>query len=81
MAIGWRQHKVLFMKEEPVKEKSKLSIKEFFSLGDVGRYFFRGKEANKPANVNVRIMHGINRLAIVIFLAGVIYIVLKHYIF
>ena len=68
------------MNKDPEKSKPKLSLKEFFSLGDVGRYFFRGKEANKPANVNVRIMHGINRLAIVIFLAGVIYIVFKFYI-
>ena len=68
------------MSTESEKPKPKLSLKEFFSLGDVGRYFFRSKEANKPANVNVRIMHGINRLAIVIFLAGVIYIVVKFYI-
>jgi hypothetical protein len=62
-------------------DKPKLSLKGFFSLGDVGRYFFRGRSEAKPANVNVRIMHGINKLAIVIFLAGVIYIVFKHYIF
>ena len=69
------------MNNEPENAKPKLSFKEFFSLGDVGRYFFRGKNSVKPANVNIKIMHGINRLAIVIFLAGVIYIVLKHYVF
>ena len=63
------------------KPKPNLSLKEFFSLGDVGKYFFRGKDAVRPANVNVKIMHGINRLAIVIFLAGVIYMVLKHFVF
>jgi len=62
------------------KDKSKLSIKEFFSLGEVGRYLFRGRSSDKPANVNVRIMHGINRLAIIIFLGGVIYIIIKFYI-
>lgn len=67
------------MSEETEKPKPKLTIKEFFSLGDVGRYFFRSREANKPANVNVKIMHGINRLAIVIFLAGVLYIVFRYY--
>lgn len=66
--------------DERLAGKSKLSLKEFFSLGDVGRYFFRSKDASKPASINVRIMHGINRLAIVIFLAGVIYIVVKFYI-
>ncbi len=68
------------MNNEPEKNKSKLSLRDFFSMGDVGRYFFRGKDAGKPVNINVRIMHGINRLAIVIFLAGVIYIIFKFYI-
>lgn len=67
------------MDTESEKTKPKLTVKEFFSLGDVGKYFFRSKESNKPANVNVKIMHGINRLAIVIFLAGVIYIVFRYY--
>jgi hypothetical protein len=68
------------MSQEEDKSKSKLSLREFFSMGEVGRYFFRKKDVNHPPNVNVRIMHGINRLAIVIFLAGVIYIVLKYYV-
>jgi len=68
------------MSVEPDKPKPKLTVREFFSLGEVGKYFFRSKDSNKPANVNIRIMHGINRLAIVIFLAGVIYIILKYYI-
>ena len=68
------------MIEKPVAPKSKNPIKDFFSLGDVGRYFFRGKDASKPTNANIKIMHGINRLAIAIFLAGVIYIVFKFYI-
>ena len=50
-------------------------------MGDVGRYFFRGKDSAAPTNVNIKIMHGINKLAIVIFLAAVVYIILKHYIF
>lgn len=69
----------LITKMESEKDKSKLTVKEFFSMGEVGRYFFRKKNSNKTTNVNTKIMHGINRLAIVIFLAGVIYIILKHY--
>ncbi|WP_317174766.1 DUF6728 family protein [Pedobacter ghigonis] len=36
-------------------------------------YFFRKKDPNRPTNVNIRIMHFINALAISIFLAGIIY--------
>ena len=68
------------MNPEQKKSEEKLTVKEFFSLGDVGRYFFRSKEEKKQANVNTRIMHGINRLAIIIFLAGAIFIIFRYYI-
>jgi len=64
---------VEFMNE--VKKKS--GLKEFFSLGEVGGYFFRKKDPNRPTNINIRMMHGVNKISIVIFLAGVIYIVFK----
>jgi len=58
-------------------EKKKGGFKEFFSLGEVGGYFFRKKDPNRPNNINIRMMHGVNRISIVIFLAGVIYIIFK----
>ncbi|MFD2582815.1 DUF6728 family protein [Pedobacter sp. GSP4] len=36
-------------------------------------YFFRKKDPNRPSNINIKIMHFINALAISIFLAGIIY--------
>ena len=69
------------MNSEQEKPKDKLSTKEFFSMGEVGRYFFRGKDAQKPANVNVRIMHGINKFSILVFLGAVIYMLLKRFLF
>lgn len=66
---------------EQERTKEKLSTKEFFALGEVWRYFFRGKNAAKPANVNVRIMHGINKFSILVFLGAVIYILLKKFVF
>jgi hypothetical protein len=71
----------LIMNSETEKPKAKLSAREFFSMGEVGQYFFRGKDAAKPVNVNVKIMHGINKFSIVIFLAAVIYMLLKHFVF
>jgi len=60
------------------EEGKKHSIKEFFSLGEVGGYFFRKKDPNRPSNINIKMMHGINRISIIIFLLGVIFIVLKR---
>ncbi|WP_316808573.1 DUF6728 family protein [Pedobacter agri] len=36
-------------------------------------YFFRKKDPNRPDNINIKIMHFINALAITVFLAGIIY--------
>lgn len=69
------------MNTKPKDDKSKLSLKEFFSMGEVGRYFFRGKNSATPTNTNIKIMHGINKISIVVFLAGVLYIILKFYVF
>lgn len=52
--------------------------RRFFALGEVGGYFFRRKDPSRPSNFNIRVMHGINRISIIVFLLGVIYLVLKH---
>jgi hypothetical protein len=57
------------------KRKDRGSWKEFFSLGEVGGYFFRKKDPNRPSNINIRMMHGINKISIVIFLLGLLYLV------
>jgi hypothetical protein len=57
--------------------KKKMSFREFFSLGEVGGYFFRKKDPNRPVNINIRMMHGINKISIVVFLGGVIYLIWK----
>jgi len=59
-------------------EKKKLSIREFFSMGEVGGYFFRKKDPSRPSNINIKMMHGVNKISIIIFLLGVIYIVIKR---
>lgn len=60
------------------QKRKKGSWKDFFSLGEVGGYFFRSKDPSRPSNINIKMMHGINKISIVIFLLGVIFIILKH---
>jgi hypothetical protein len=57
----------------------KSSWKDFFRLGEVGGYFFRGKDKSRPTNVNLRMMHGVNKISIIMFLLGVIFLVLKRF--
>jgi hypothetical protein len=61
-------------------EKKKLSIREFLSLGEVGGYFFRKKDSSRPLNINIKMMHGINKISIAVFLIGVLYLILKRFI-
>lgn len=53
--------------------------KQFFSLGEVGGYFFRKKDPSRPSNINIKMMHGINKISIVVFLLGVLYLILKRW--
>jgi hypothetical protein len=60
------------------EQKKKLSFREFISLGEVGGYFFRKKDPNRPSNINIRMMHGVNKISIAIFLMAVIYLIAKR---
>jgi hypothetical protein len=52
-------------------------LRNFFSLGEVGGYFFRKKDPSRPSNINLKMMHGINKISLLIFLVGVLYLVFK----
>ncbi len=64
-------------KDTPEGTVKKNSWKEFFSLGEVGGYFFRKKDPSRPSNINIKMMHGINKISVVVFLLGVIFLILK----
>ncbi len=66
------------MENQPGNKK-KLTLREFFSMGEVGGYFFRKKDPNRPSNINIKMMHGVNRLAIIMFLIGMIYFIIKRF--
>lgn len=40
-------------------------------------YFFRKKDPDRPVNFNIKVMHWINRIAILVFLAGIIYKIIE----
>ncbi|HMJ67779.1 MAG TPA: DUF6728 family protein [Cyclobacteriaceae bacterium] len=65
------------MEENQESGKKRNSLKEFFSFGEVGGYFFRKKDPNRPNNINIRMMHGVNKISIIVFLAGVLYLIFK----
>lgn len=67
------------METNKKSENSGRSIREFFTLGEVGRYFFRPKDKTRPTNINIRMMHGVNKISIIVFLLGVIFLIVKRF--
>ena len=49
----------------------------FFDLREVGKYYFRKKDSKKK-DINLRMMHGINKIALFMFLAAIIYLIIKR---
>ena len=62
-------------KNTPPARRSRL--REFFQVNEVFGYFFRGKDPERPSNINIRMMHGINKISMLIFLLGVVYLLFK----
>ena len=58
-------------------KRKKGTWRDFFSFGEVGGYFFRKKDPSRPSNINIKMMHGINKISIVIFLLGVLFLIFK----
>ena len=58
-------------------EKVKLTTKEVFDFGPVLGYFFRKKDPNRPSNFNIKVMHGINKISIIMFLICLTVIIIR----
>jgi len=53
-------------------------IKEYFKLGEVWGYYFRKKDPNRPTSFNLKMMHGINKISMLMFLICVIVIIVRR---
>lgn len=59
-------------------EKEKGGFKYFFDFSEVWGYYFRKKDPGNKPNLNLRMMHGINKMAILMFLAAFLYLLYKY---
>jgi len=60
------------------KKEDKNTWKDYFKLGEVAGYFFRKKDPNVKTNFNLRLMHGINKISIIMFLIAIFILVIRH---
>jgi len=58
-------------------QKDKFSMKDFFDFKEVFKYFFRKRGVDKRPEFSLRVMHGINKLSIVIFLIAIIILIIR----
>lgn len=49
-----------------------MNWKEYFKVSEVFTYYFRKRDPNQKESTNLRIMHGINKLSILMFLVAVV---------
>ena len=62
-------------KEQKEQKEDKEGIGYYFNLKEVLMYYFRKKDPNRPTNTNIKMMHGINKISMVLFLICLIVII------
>lgn len=69
---------VLLFKQINEMGKDKNALKDYFKFGEVAGYFFRKKDPDRPTNTSLKMMHGINKISIIIFLIALIVLITRH---
>ncbi|MBK6264913.1 hypothetical protein JKA74_07680 [Marivirga sp. S37H4] len=60
---------------EELNNSSSNNWKSYFQLGEVANYIkrlFGKKDPTAPSNINLKMMHGINKISIIMFLIAII---------
>ena len=66
------------MQEEQKQKEQKAGEKvNYFDFSEVLGYFFRKKDPNRPSNFNIKAMHTINKISILMFLFAVIVMIVR----
>ncbi len=58
-------------KEEEIKDEKK-GVGYYFGFMEVLTYYFRKRDPSRPKNFNIRAMHTINKISILLFLFALI---------
>ncbi len=60
--------------EKQEEENKKIN---YFDFSEVLGYFFRKKDPNRPKNFNIKAMHTINKISILMFLSALIVMIVR----
>lgn len=70
------------MSVNPNQSNDNNSWKQYFQLGDVAKYFgrlFGKKDPGAPSNFNLKMMHGINKISIIMFMIALIVMIVRAF--
>tara|TARA_B100001996_G_C18143085_1_gene393796 strand:- start:213 stop:398 length:186 start_codon:yes stop_codon:yes gene_type:complete len=59
-----------------MSKKKKISY--YFDFSEVANYFFRKKDSKRKTNFSLKAMHTVNKISIIMFLLGVLFIILRR---
>lgn len=59
-------------------DKKQKKISYYFDFSEVLNYFFRKKDSKRKTNFSIRAMHRVNRLAILMFIIGLILWIIRR---
>ena len=74
--MGLESNYFRIMEANEQKDEKK-GMSYFFDFSEVWGYYFRKKDPSRKPDLNLRMMHGINKIAIVMFLFAVLYMAYK----
>jgi len=62
---------------ENESNEEKKDVGYYFNFREVLMYYFRKKDPNRPTNTNLKMMHGINKISMIMFLICLIVIITR----
>jgi len=63
--------------EENANKTEEKDAGYYFNFKEVLTYYFRKKDPNRPTNINLKMMHGINKISMLMFLFCVIVMIVR----
>ena len=63
--------------ENTENTSKKRGLGYYLDFSEVLFYFFRKKDEKNRFNFNIRVMHGINKLSILMFIFGMLFLAIK----
>ncbi|WP_421895615.1 DUF6728 family protein [Marinoscillum sp.] len=66
------------MSEAQKQNEEKNDVGYYFNFKEVLTYFFRKKDPTRPTNTSIKMMHGVNKISMIMFLICVIVIIVRY---